>query len=314
MLMTLLHRVAVLAPKKYNNFLSYITGWITIIGWNACSASASLIVGTMIQGIAVLNYPNYVPERWHAVLLFYALAGIAIFINTYLARMLPQIESCILVLHIIGFFALLIPLVYLAPHDSVQKVFTTTLNEGKWPTYGLAFCIGVPTTAFCFIGLDGAVHMGNFHFPPIFHCLWVISNTPSPPAEEIEDAASVIPKAMIITVLLNGALGFAMLIAVLFCLGDVDAAINTATKFPFMHIFHNATQSRGAATAMICVVLVALIFATIGGIATGSRMIWAFARENGVPFSSYISRVSAEFLFEITYFVNFMLYHGRFMI
>ena len=48
-------------------------------------------------------------------------------------------------------------------------------------------------------------------------------------AEEIEDAAIIIPRSMIASVLLNGGLGFAMLIAVLFCLGNVDNALNTPT-------------------------------------------------------------------------------------
>ena len=35
-------------------------------------------------------------------------------------------------------------------------------------------------------------------------------------------------------------------------------------------------------------------FATIGVLATSSRMLWAFARENGLPGSSYISRVNSR--------------------
>jgi choline transport protein len=37
-----------------------------------------------------------------------------------------------------------------------------------------------------------------------------------------------------------------------------------------------------------------LIFGSIGILATGSRMLWAFAREAGVPGSSYISRVESR--------------------
>lgn len=92
--------------------------------------------------------------------------------------------------------------------------------------------------------------------------------------------------------LINGALGFAMLIAVLFCLGNLDNALNTPTGFPFMEIFAQATGSNGGATAMSCIILVAQIFAAIGLLATASRMTWAFARENGLPFSKYLARVS----------------------
>ena len=38
-------------------------------------------------------------------------------------------------------------------------------------------------------------------------------------------------------------------------------------------------------------IIASLLFATIGLLATASRMTWAFARENGLPFSKYLGRV-----------------------
>ena len=48
-------------------------------------------------------------------------------------------------------------------------------------------------------------------------------------SEEIENAALNVPRAIFTTMILNGATGFAMLIAVLFCLGDIDTIIVSAT-------------------------------------------------------------------------------------
>jgi len=90
---------------------------------------------------------------------------------------------------------------------------------------------------------------------------------------------------------LNGMMGFAMLIAILFCIGDIDNALSTSTGFPFIEIFHQAVQSNGGATAMTAVVLSLMIFATIAVLAAASRMMWAFARDNGLPGSRFISRV-----------------------
>ena len=41
-------------------------------------------------------------------------------------------------------------------------------------------------------------------------------------SEEVKNAALVVPQSMVLGVLINGALGFAMLIAMLFCLRDID--------------------------------------------------------------------------------------------
>ena len=280
-------RVAVLAPSSCSKYLSYLTGkymcsteestrsntlfigWVTVIGWQAATASSTLLASQMIQGLVILNYPNYSPPSWLVTLIFYATIAFALFVNTFLASQLPAVEGLVFIVHIIGFIAILIPLVYLAPHGSTSDVFNRFLNEGAWSGTGLAFFIGLVTSVFSLLGVDAAAHM----------------------AEEIRNASTVIPWSMLSTVAINGTLGFAMLIAVLFCLGNLDNDLNTSTGLPFIEIFFQATQSIGGATGMTFVVLLAQIFAAIGLLATASRMTWAFAREKGIPGYTYLSRV-----------------------
>jgi choline transport protein len=97
---------------------------------------------------------------------------------------------------------------------------------------------------------------------------------------------------MIASIMLNGVMGFALLIALLFCLGNINAALQSPTGFPFIEIFVQATNSNGSASAMTAVIIVLLGAAAIGIMATASRLLWSFARDNGVPGSKYISRVS----------------------
>ena len=53
-------------------------------------------------------------------------------------------------------------------------------------------------------------------------------------SEEIENAAVNVPRAIVTTMILNGATGFAMVIAVLFCLGDIDSVI--VSDLPTIHL------------------------------------------------------------------------------
>ncbi|KAL9102558.1 MAG: hypothetical protein Q9163_002308 [Psora crenata] len=149
--------VSVFAPAWCSKFLSYLTGWVTVISWQAALASSAFLGGTMIQGLLVLNYEGYQFERWHGTLLFYAIIGFSLFINTYLARLLPKIEAMVLVIHVVGFVCILIPLVYLAPHSSAKEVFTTFSNGGDWSTDGLSFFVGLSTSMFAFIGSSFAL-------------------------------------------------------------------------------------------------------------------------------------------------------------
>ena len=125
---------------------------MTVIGWQAALASGAFLGDTMIQCLLVLNYPSYGYQRWHGTLIFYAILVVALFVNTYLAHQLPQIESMVLIIHVLGFFAILVPLVYLAPHSSAKDVFATLSDSGDWSSNGLSFFIGLSTSMFAFIG------------------------------------------------------------------------------------------------------------------------------------------------------------------
>lgn len=41
-------------------------------------------------------------------------------------------------------------------------------------------------------------------------------------SEEIENAAVNVPRAIFTTMIVNGALGFGMMVAILFCIGDIE--------------------------------------------------------------------------------------------
>ena len=111
--------------------------------------------------------------------------------------------------------------------------------------------------------------------------------------EEIANASTVVPRSMIISIALNGALGFSMLIAVLFCIGDISTALGTNTGFPFIEIISQAVQNLSGSTAMVALIEVLVIFATVAMLCGTSRMTWAFARDRGLPGSRWLSRVSS---------------------
>lgn len=57
-------------------------------------------------------------------------------------------------------------------------------------------------------------------------------------AEEVENAAKNIPRAIIISMCVNGLVGFVMMITLLYNLGDVDKVLATETGYPFIQIFY----------------------------------------------------------------------------
>ena len=259
-----------LAPRSSQKILSYITGWLTVLGWQASMASAAFLTGTSIQGVVILTSPTYIPKSWHGTLLTWAVVICSLSVNTLVSSVLAKIETLVLILHIAGFLAILVPLVYLAPHSSPQEVFEVFANAGGWPTQGLSFFVGLVGFVFAFIGTDGAVHI----------------------SEEVKNAAIVVPRSMIIGVLINGVLGFGMVIAMVFGLGDIDQIISTPpTQFPFMAVFAQAAGSSSGGAGMVALIIFMFLCATTTTLASSSRMAWSFARDRGLPFHAYLSRV-----------------------
>ncbi|RMZ24784.1 hypothetical protein D0859_11171 [Hortaea werneckii] len=109
------------------------------------------------------------------------------------------------------------------------------------------------------MGADGATHM----------------------TEEARNPRTTIPWALITSISLNGSLGFGMLLALLYCQGDVMQNLESPTGFPFLEAFLQALR----------ILLVLLIFANVAVLAATSRTTYAFAQDNGLPFSNYIGHL-----------------------
>ena len=87
-------------------------------------------------------------------------------------------------------------------------------------------------------------------------------------------------------------------------MGDINNALTSPTGFPFIEIFVQATNSLAGSTAMTALILALIAAAAIGIMATASRLLWSFARDNGVPFSKYISRVSRSITYNQRQFLT----------
>ena len=109
--------------------------------------------------------------------------------------------------------------------------------------------------------------------------------------EEIQNASTVVPRSILTSLAINGALGIGMLLAVLFCLGDPDTVLSSNYIYPYIQIFAQTTNSNGGTTAMASIIVALGFCGIVGTLASSSRMTWSFARDRGVPGWRYLSKV-----------------------
>ena len=125
---------------------------MTALAWQSAITSGGFLSGSLIQGLLVLNYPDKTFHPYQVTLLGYSCLLIAVFVNTVIVELLPSIESIMLIIHIIGFFVVMIIISYMAPHSSAVDVFTVFSNGGGWPTQGLSVMVGLIGNVFSFTG------------------------------------------------------------------------------------------------------------------------------------------------------------------
>ncbi|EAT80001.1 hypothetical protein HBH56_076530 [Parastagonospora nodorum] len=264
------HWVSEFAPSSCQKFLSYIVGWLGVLGWQTAAATVSYLSGKQIQGLIKLNNPDYELKAWHGTMLIWSVLVICLIFNTFFSRLLPLVEGVIVVLHVAGFFAVIIPLWVMSDRSHASGVFTSFEDNMMWGNLPLAVIIGLTGASSTFVGIEAGAHM----------------------AEEVRNAAHVIPRAMMWTWLGNGLLGWIMAITFCYCVGDTLSVLSTPLGTPFIQVFLNVTGSVGGATGLTVLMLVIAIFACVAVMATSSRQLFAFARDNGVPFSKAFSKVS----------------------
>ena len=114
-------------------------------------------------------------------------------------------------------------------------------------------------------------------------------------SEEVANASTVIPNALMISVGINGCLGFGMIIVMMFCTdSDLGGKLGDATGYNFMGIFMEATDSVPGSLAMCAIVITIYVCSLMGLLAAASRQLWSFSRDRGVPGWRLWSQVSTQ--------------------
>ncbi|KAK1917992.1 hypothetical protein P3342_000710 [Pyrenophora teres f. teres] len=241
--------VAILAPTRWARSMSYLCGWFMLIGITCMGAVNNFVATNFILGTAQLNY-GFTIERWHTVLVAYLITLVATIFNIYLPHILNKLSKAVFIWNLLSFAACLITILATNDHkQSASYVFSDFQNFNGWNA-PYATCLGLLQSAFGMCCYDAPSHM----------------------TEEIKNARKQAPRAMVMSVYIGFFTGFAWLIALCFCIGDLEATGSTATGVPVIEIIFNST----------------------GNVAEGSRAVYAFARDNGLPFSNVWSKVSSR--------------------
>ncbi|KAK7192105.1 choline transport [Paraphaeosphaeria sporulosa] len=265
------HWTSILSPKSSSRGLSYCCGATNVFAWIAICAGIAIIIPQQIMGMAVFYNPSYVPQTWHAFILYQGGNLMVLVYNVYLLKRSMWIHDVGFIISISCFVTLVITsLARTAPNfQSAKVVWTTFLNQSGWVD-SVAFLTGLVNSNYMYAGIDGVIHL----------------------AEECKNAAMVVPRALMSTIAIGFVTSFVFAIVMVYCTNDFDAAVSTPTSVPIYEIWRQATRSDAAATVYLVFLLLMAFFALNGAQQTASRLSWSFARDNAIFGSRWLSKIS----------------------
>lgn len=242
-----------------------------LIGIICMGAVNNFVATNFVLGIAQLNY-GFTIERWHAVLLAYLITWLAAGSNIYFPHILNKLSKAIFIWNLTSFVVCMVTI--LATNNEKQSasyVFRDFQNLTGWNA-PFATCLGLLQSAFGMCCYDAPSHM----------------------TEEIKDARKQAPRAIVMAVYIGCFTGFAWLVALCFCIGDLESTGSTPTGVPVIEIIFHSTKSVGGTSTLASMIAIIAIVCANSLMAEGSRAVYAFARDNGLPFSDTLSTVSAR--------------------
>ena len=179
---------------------------------------------------------------------------------------------------------LIVALVAYAPHLDAGRLtsfknFSGDAGGGVWPQTGsmsYLFLLGLLLPAYTVTGFDASAHT----------------------AEETIGAARAIPKGMIHSVVWSGLFGWAMLAAIVLAAPDLDKAAAQGGN-AFFSIMDGVLPA-GLKVVLYIGIAVSQYLCGLACVTSASRMIFAFARDGGLPASSKLRRISPRFRTPVT--------------
>ncbi|KAH7886553.1 amino acid permease-domain-containing protein [Phlebopus sp. FC_14] len=271
---------AMLSDPKNAPFASWITGWFNLLGQVAVTTGISFACANFLSTVSTLG-TNFVPTPGTTIGIYAAVLVSQGLINTFGVHLLKYLNNISVYWHGIGTTCLVIAILARAPtHQSGDFVFRTFIDgtgvsgsEGWGIRASNAYVcvIGVLMAQYTLTGFDASAHM----------------------TEETHNAAMAGAVGIITAIGVSAVLGWFLILGLLFSIQDLAGTVGSATGQPVTQIFLDTVGEKGAIVLMV-IVIGAMYFCGTFSVTSNSRMMFAFARDGGIPGHTFFRKVDSR--------------------
>lgn len=246
------------------------------------------IAGSLIQTIILINDEDYAFPAYQGALLAIAVVVVCYVVNAYASKALPYWQNAFFLLHVLAYFAYIVPIWVNAPTATHSQVWGEFQNDGGWPSMSLAVLVGQVTGISEQVGID-TVSLAARIYQHILTKTRQIAHM----AEEVQNASRVLPRAMISVYILNFALLFPAILTVCYHMPDLQAGLDDSTTYPAIYVMRQAMSTRWISVLLAVIAVIAFVSA-INYFAAVTRDLFAFARDHGMPFSEWLGTIDSR--------------------
>jgi amino acid transporter len=258
--------------KKYNTLLSFINGWIWLIGNWTITLSVNFGFAALISATVSMYNETFIANSWQLLLIFYAICLLTFFVCTFGNRFLPIVDTVCAAWTAISIFVILIALSVAAKSGRHSASYALGHYDKSFSGWGdFTFFIGLLPAAYTFSAIG------------------MISSM----AEEVYDPAIKVPQAISLCVPIGGIAGLFFILPICFTLPPLEDIIGAPSGQALPYIFHIVMGSPGGGLGLIFLVLMITFFCSISITVAASRATWAFARDDAIPGAKLWARVSS---------------------
>ncbi|KAA1477612.1 amino acid transporter [Dentipellis sp. KUC8613] len=260
-----------LASPRTRVLLSWMNGWLTVVGVWTIALSVNFGTGQLIVAGAGIFHPDWVATAWQTYLIFLAVTAVSSFVCIFMNALLPLIDTICAYWTGIGIFVILICTSAKAAagrHSAAFALGHFDASASGWVP-GWTFFIGLLPPAYTYAAIGMVASM----------------------AEEVHNPAVQLPKAIVWSVPIGTVFGLIFLLPIVFTLPDITTLLSVASGQPIGVMFTLIMGSKGGGFGMWFIIFGIGMFCAISISVAASRATWAFARDNALPFSRTFSRV-----------------------
>ncbi|KAL9081415.1 MAG: hypothetical protein Q9159_007329 [Coniocarpon cinnabarinum] len=279
----LYYTISRLIEPKWVPSVSWITGWLNLLGQVAGVASSeygsaqlllaavSMNSGSYLADDGTLSF-NFAPTNRQTVGVMAALTVFCGLINSLSTYWMEKVTKGYVIFHVLVLFTCCVAILAVAPdryHHDASYVFTHVESDSGWSPTGWAWLFGFLSVSWTMTDYDATAHI----------------------AEEINEPEVKAPWAIFLAMLFTYLAGFLFNIVLAFRMGTSDD-LDSALAQPVAQLYYNCLGVGGGVTYTVCAFII-LQFVCFTATQALGRTVFAFSRDRLVPGSRIWTKVNS---------------------